>query len=88
MIEFVRYKRTVCQRCGTRHEEWVDEHGVPLQDPPYVAIHHRCHGCATRAAASNSRTKHDDQAVTTLLVPWHVAAALERQAAPPDDFEE
>jgi len=38
-------QRTTCPSCGTRPDEWLDEAGLPLREPPYEAGSHQCHGC-------------------------------------------
>lgn len=39
-------RMSVCSRCGTRPEDWVDEKGMPLAEPVYETTTRRCHGCA------------------------------------------
>jgi hypothetical protein len=76
MIGFLRWKRTICGSCGTSHADFFDDEGMPLDDPPYVAITHRCQGCATKAAHDSSRTGSNDRATRTVLVPPSVADAI------------
>ena len=46
-IAYRDYKRTVCQACGTRPDEWNEETGG--DEDAYLAATHKCIGCEVLA---------------------------------------
>lgn len=38
---------TLCPRCGTRPDDWLDEEGKLKEPPPYLTRSIKCYGCAS-----------------------------------------
>lgn len=79
ILAFQRLDRATCRQCGTRHDEWVDEHGKLLDEPPYVALEHRCHGCTARDRLDSGRTDQarQDRGLRSVLVPPQFAPPMQ-----------
>jgi hypothetical protein len=61
------FKRTTCDRCGTIPEDWLDEDGRELDDPPYKVASRYCPGCATLEAVRDEIPKNRKNLVTVFL---------------------
>jgi hypothetical protein len=46
-ISYTVWKAKFCEGCGTEPSTWLDDEGKYLEPPPFVAVTHRCMGCAT-----------------------------------------
>lgn len=43
----MRAKAEVCELCGSREHDWVDEETGRIKDhPPFTPVGIKCHGCA------------------------------------------
>jgi ribosomal protein S27AE len=63
------HKRTVCGKCGTNPDDWLDrETGEELEDQPYELASRYCPGCATLEAARKDVPKERQSLVTLYLV--------------------
>lgn len=45
---FLAYKSEICQNCGTRESDFVDENKRLLEFPLYEPVTHKCYGCASK----------------------------------------
>ena len=53
----VAYERWLNNRhgpCGTRHEDWFDDDGRPLEEPVWMATVEECQGCREMARAQQA----------------------------------
>jgi hypothetical protein len=63
------YKRTVCHKCGTIPEDWIDhETGRELDDPPFEPVTRYCQGCATMEDAREEIPADRRSLITVFLV--------------------
>jgi hypothetical protein len=80
VIAYNVFKRTVCAKCGTIPEDWLDEQGEYLEPPPYVVTTRHCPGCATLSDAREeipqerreSFTTYFTKASTGSKAPWQM----------------
>jgi hypothetical protein len=56
-ISHMLWKKKFCSRCGTDPSEWLDADGKTLEPPPFEAVTHVCHGCATLEEERATRPK-------------------------------
>lgn len=65
-------KNSVCPRCGTHSEEWMDdeEEGMPAEPPPYSVTTHRCYGCVAVADALETVPPDQRQEIQTRFVAY------------------
>lgn len=66
-IAYILYKRSLCQKCGTNPQDWLDEEGKPLEPPPYTVVTVKCHGCATLEEANAEIPKESKGTITAHL---------------------
>ncbi|MFD9721018.1 hypothetical protein [Streptomyces sp. NPDC059076] len=79
-IAYLAYQRTVCPRCGTRHDDW--DHGLPDQEDAYVPVVQRCIGCQVIDETQEQTNRDGDthgKRVTLLPVSVHAALEAERE---------
>lgn len=53
----VAYERWLNERhppCGTRHDDWFDDEGRPLEEPMWYASVEECQGCMEIARAQRA----------------------------------
>lgn len=58
-LAWLEYQGSLCHKCGTDPNEWLDEKGRLIEPLPYVASSVICHGCATLEEARASVTDKD-----------------------------
>lgn len=59
----------LCDRCGTREEDWVDDRKRPL-DPPLLEVEpYRCPGCEQLEIAHKD-IPNDAKGVRPIIKPW------------------
>ena len=66
-IAWLLAKREVCDLCGTKESDWVDERGWPLQDPPLTPVAHKCHGCAQKEQFRKANYKDGTPSGVTII---------------------
>lgn len=75
-LAYRAYQRTVCEQCGTRAEDWVDDAGEFVD--AYVAATHRCFGCQELARKQEEIPDgKEGRGIKVYLIEPSVQAALE-----------
>jgi hypothetical protein len=65
---YLEYEASLCQKCGTNPEEWMDEDGKLAEPPPFITKSVMCHGCATLEEARASVDKGKVSSITHRLI--------------------
>lgn len=71
-LAYQRAQNEVCTSCGTRREDWVDEHGYWLDPPKWEPVVHVCKGCAALDTERRglSEAQRDNPAVRVVVAPF------------------
>jgi hypothetical protein len=65
----VAYERWLAARhgpCGTRHDDWFDDDGYPLEEPVWETSVEECQGCIEIARAQRSIEEGSDGLYVTM----------------------
>jgi hypothetical protein len=81
VLAYMEFHGRVCQRCGTRPEEWLDEDGKLIEPLPYSPVSTKCHGCVTLEEARAKVDKDQVQVTTHSLkkLPRKLAERIHRK---------
>jgi hypothetical protein len=58
-LAYQRWTAARCPQCGSFPDEWLDERGRLLIDPPYEAEIVSCNGCRAVAEVQEEAHRHD-----------------------------
>lgn len=45
-LSYLGYKASLCSKCGTDPDDWLDEEGKLVEPQPFKPVSTYCHGCA------------------------------------------
>lgn len=62
-LEFLSYQSEKCPSCNTIIDEWFDEDGIPLEDPPFSLHSKRCLGCKRIAEEQDLAAKSHERGI-------------------------
>lgn len=68
-LAFRRFERSLCPRCGSRDDHWLNEEGKLLEVPKLKPRLERCYGCLEVEAVREDIPPDDRSSVTVRLVP-------------------
>jgi hypothetical protein len=69
-IAWALHKGQQCKQCGTFPDEWLDEKGMPVDPPPYMAGSEICLGCAELDAKRKELPDGRETQYRLHLRPW------------------
>lgn len=63
VLAYLSYQGEMCPNCNTVIDDWFDEDGVPLSEPPYELQSKRCIGCKTMAEEQELAAKSKERGI-------------------------